>query len=234
MPDIEAANPKRAVKKAAPVQSSQGKKRQKQPIIDNLEELKAEAIRTGTTIRISKRGRVNDGRPTRYYPELCDELLKFFGAVEEPYRETDVTIGGKNWERTEVKLLPNKLPTLEAFCWKHKLLPEYISRWVDEYDDFRQAVTLVKAWQKELIVQGGLSGVYDSKFAMFTAINVTDMRNTITYDAHVTVQQLRDPAERRLLADMAKEMGSKILQAQGKLIDVTPTSTCSTEEKSNK
>ena len=44
------------------------------------------------------------------------------------------------------------------------------------YPEFSLAYTRAKQMQKDLLVQGGLLGVYDSKFSIFVAQNFTDMR----------------------------------------------------------
>jgi hypothetical protein len=154
------------------------------------------------------------GRPTDYKPELCDDILEFFGATEECYRESEVTVGGKNWERTETKLLPTKLPTLEGWACKHGIHPGTVWDWTQRHPDFANAVTRVKAWQKQLLIQGGIMGVYDSKFAQFVAINVTDMRNTLTVDNNLQLTLRRDPKELEMMAEMAREIGARIASGQ--------------------
>jgi hypothetical protein len=93
-------------------------------------------------MRISKRGRVNEGRPMKYYRGLCDEILKYFDVG--PVRESVVIVGGKNWQRTETKLLPGDFKSIEDFCWEHNIAPQRISEWCERHEEFAEAVSRVK------------------------------------------------------------------------------------------
>jgi hypothetical protein len=114
------------------------------------------------------------GRPSKYYPELCDELEDFFNV--EPYEEKD----GKR--------IPNDLPTLVSFARKKNISLSAIYDWIDPkhasfHPEFLQTYErVVKHAQKEHILQNGLQGLFTPQFTKFVAVNLTDMREQGIFD----------------------------------------------------
>jgi hypothetical protein len=115
------------------------------------------------------------GRPTDYRPEYCQMLVDFF--TVEPFTETEVHISGKNWEKTETKLIPSKLPTFERFAHNIGVVVQTMLNWCGVYPEFLEAYTRAKQLQKDILVAGGLAGTYNSNFAIFVSQNFTDMRD---------------------------------------------------------
>src|SRR5690554_1307276 len=74
------------------------------------------------------------GRPTKYDPSLCDELLKFFDI--EPHFETPVIKTYKNGTIEEgIKFIPSDLPTLAGFAKKIGVHRDTIHGWATATDD---------------------------------------------------------------------------------------------------
>lgn len=107
------------------------------------------------------------GRPTKYNPKYCEEIIKFFD------REAFTVVGTRE-NGTEV-MAPCKLPTFEGFAISLGVNRDTINEWVKQHDDFSVAHKRAKDYQKEILMQNGLLGLYDKTFAIFTAKNVTDM-----------------------------------------------------------
>jgi hypothetical protein len=121
-------------------------------------------------------------------PEINDDLIAFFSI--EPYREVETITTGKNdYKKIEIKLIPNKVPFFGAFERKHDLTPSTLSRWAGNKDveikmpGFLGAYTRAKELQKEFLVNNGLAGLYPPASFVFTAKNITDMRDPTPGDS---------------------------------------------------
>lgn len=123
-------------------------------------------------------GKFLTGRPSDYRPEYCDMLLAYFNIT--PYVESPVTFQTKSFTKTETKRLPSKFPTLEGFAARELGTDVHtLMEWAKEHPEFHAAYMRAKALQKDVLIDGAMSGVYDSKFSQFVAINCTDMRDKV-------------------------------------------------------
>jgi hypothetical protein len=137
------------------------------------------------------------GRPTKYKPEYCKAIIDYFSV--EPTYEVPVTITFKNGttkESTEER--PTHLRFLSNFADSIGVDDKTLENWSKQHKDFLRAYTRAKALQKQHLVTCGLLGLYNSKFAVFTACNITDMRNKEEHTHGVTDG----------LADLMKEISS--------------------------
>lgn len=131
-----------------------------------------------------------NGAPTKWTPELNEKLIRFFSV--EPTERVVVaayTDRKNKTEREEYKTVPNKLPFFSAFERANGLTVGLLSRWaaeeeklqVEEYppkrEGFLQAYKTSKELQKEFLIQNGLAGFYNATAYIFTAKNLTDMRD---------------------------------------------------------
>jgi hypothetical protein len=124
------------------------------------------------------------GRPTKYDPRYCQEIIDFF--TRNPYEPMLIDNIGDDGEISKVPaltkhgtpiLIPCQLPTFEGFAIKIGVHRETLLNWVESNPDFFDAYKRAKDMQKEILIQNGLVGAYDKTFAIFTAKNVTDMRD---------------------------------------------------------
>jgi hypothetical protein len=119
------------------------------------------------------------GRPSKYKPEYCQQLVDFFsGPKNERVKKAYIT--GKNkYEKTEYETVPCDLPFFSAFARKIGVDHETLtSEWPKQYEDFSVAYNTAKQLQKEFLVTNGLRGLYPPASFIFTAKNITDMRDT--------------------------------------------------------
>ena len=133
------------------------------------------------------------GRPSKYEPRFADMLIDFFNIekfekqmMEEEIRYSAKT-GVKVSEKRKFKLVPNDLPTFEAFARKIGVTKKTMLNWVEsvedpeapepvyKYPDFLHAYNVAKAIQKEFLIDNGLKGNYPPASFIFVAKNVTDM-----------------------------------------------------------
>lgn len=168
--------------------SSKAKKpiKRKSPIKDP----KTGKIVKGVAQHTNKNGTA--GQPTKYKPEYCDMMTEFFSGekykrvlIEDEERETKT---GKT-RKTKYKYMANDLPFLEAFARKIGVSYVTLYNWAHEKVDksnpesdyknpeFFEAYKEAKQLQKEFLIVNGLNGLYMPSSYIFTAKNITDMKD---------------------------------------------------------
>ncbi len=135
-----------------------------------------------------------------FKPEYTDALITFFDI--QPYnrevieKSVEYFASGQEKKRAEkFKYMPAKLPTLYRFARSIGVDYSTVWRWAEkgetmqgderiwhkdtapEFIRFCNAYKQAKEIQKEFLINIGLSGAAPSPFAIFTAKNVTDMRD---------------------------------------------------------
>jgi hypothetical protein len=128
------------------------------------------------TKRKAPEDRLPMGRPTKYKPEYCQELIEFFSMP--PYREIAETITYKDGTKKETtKLVPNNLPFLFEFAHKIGVETKTLDNWTKEHPDFLHAYKKAKEKQQAFLVNNCLTGLFQQTFGIFTAKNITDWRD---------------------------------------------------------
>ena len=123
------------------------------------------------------------GRPTKYYPEIVQELVDWFD--QEPYEDVEIEHYGKNGEIKWIdkKRMPRQLPTLINFARAKGIGLSTIYDWIDpKHSSYQQKFSdtytrVAKTAQREVIIQNGLNGTFNPIFTKFVAVNMTDMRD---------------------------------------------------------
>jgi len=116
------------------------------------------------------------GRPTKYKPEYCQEIVDYFsGPLTELITKAVITKDGKVKEIQELKATPVKW--LEDFAWDRGTSTKIMEEWAQRYPDFRAAYARAKDLQKRHLAQCTIDRLYEPMFAKFLAQNITDMRD---------------------------------------------------------
>lgn len=110
-----------------------------------------------------------EGRPTKYKPEYCQDMLDYFNIA--PY-----TVDKSEKGRQEV---PNDLPLFEGFAAHIGVHRETLINWTKEHPQFFDAYKQAKELQKKILIVNALRGNYNNTFSIFTAKNITDMRDEV-------------------------------------------------------
>lgn len=125
------------------------------------------------------------GRPSKYQPRYAIDLVEFFSrdywTIDEVEKTNPMT--GVNY-KVKIKR-PSDFPTFERFAAEILVDQDTLSNWANAKDDegnlihpdFFGAYKVAKAKQKDFLIYHGLAGSYNGSFAIFTAKNVTDMRD---------------------------------------------------------
>lgn len=109
------------------------------------------------------------GRPTKYRPEYCEKILEFFS--QAPFQEIKCPDTGN------IKRFGNPMPFLSTFAKEIGVNQDTLHEWSRVHPEFSEALKKAKSLQKEFLITNGLLGLYNPTFAIFTAKNITDMRN---------------------------------------------------------
>jgi hypothetical protein len=133
------------------------------------------------------------GRPSDYKPEYCQMVIDFF--TQEPFTTIPVKDKGGNETVAVDKngkpyLKPCPLPTKEGFAISINVHTDTLLNWAKKHEDFFGAIRKAENLQKNILIQNGLFGNYESKFCQFVAKNVTDMsdkQEIISRNANVEI-----------------------------------------------
>ena len=116
------------------------------------------------------------GRPTKYKPEYCDEIVEFFSTP--PYREVEITHRNKDGSTyTTYEDKPNDLPFLSQFARHIDVNTDTLLEWRDKHPEFSVAYKKAKDLQKEFLATNAVRGLTNTTFSIFTAKNITDWRD---------------------------------------------------------
>ena len=121
----------------------------------------------------------------KYDPKFCDMIIDFFDI--EPYYYPVLRVekdeDGEEVEILSNKPVANKLPTLTKFAKSIGTTRQTLLNWSkalndDEeprYPEWVVAYAHAKTLQKDILIENGLNGLYNSQAFIFTAKNITDM-----------------------------------------------------------
>jgi hypothetical protein len=138
------------------------------------------------------------GRPTKYDPKYAKQIITFFKI--EPYKQVITEKITEYFKEGTIKkkaakyrLIPNKMPTLFSFAQTIGVNYDTVREWKNEryrddyenealrgqlkHPEFSVAYKEAKQLQKEFLISIGLAGAAPAAFAIFTAKNVTNMRD---------------------------------------------------------
>ena len=96
------------------------------------------------------------GRPLKYKPSFPQDLVEYF--------KTPAPSSGKSTAWTY-------FPTLEGWCNLVGISPVTVSDWATKYPEFSKALEICNAYQKDCLLQAGLTGKYNANFAKFILVN---------------------------------------------------------------
>lgn len=123
------------------------------------------------------------GRPSKYDPKYCDEIIKFFDIA--PYQKATETITFKDGsQKTVDKTVANDLPFISQFAKKIGVSRDTINEWSKKHSEFSDALKKAKEMQEAILVTNGLHGLYNPTFAIFTAKNIAGWRDKIEQELY--------------------------------------------------
>lgn len=141
------------------------------------------------------KGASRGGRPSKFDPKYCGLIIEFFDRKPFEYEYVDDEDGNKVLVTTKSGapvIKPCDFPTFERFAYSIGVHRETLRNWCDVSPEFFAAYKKAEMLQKDILIQNGLTGGYDKTFAIFTAKNVTDMRDKqeVEHSGGVTVTKI--------------------------------------------
>lgn len=146
----------------------------------------------GRNIEVMAKRKHPGGRPSKYKPKYCKAIEEFFDV--EPWQEVEVTHTNKKGDEwTSYERRPNSMPKFHDFAKSIRVNEDTVVEWANKkdesgnqvYPEFSASYKRAKELQKWFLIENGLNGLYNATFAIFTAKNVTDMRDQTLID-HTT------------------------------------------------
>lgn len=145
------------------------------------------------------------GRPSKYTPQLADQLIKFFAT--KPYEEIVTPFG--------ITKKAIDFPLLIDFIMKHKLNYVNVHEWIKIHPEFLKAYKMAKDLQQRTMVVNTLHKLYDSKFAYFASKNLFGWRDEVDLNqkfsgtlyvehANKSIEELKKEAE-NIAIDIVRE-----------------------------
>lgn len=137
-------------------------------------------------------GRRPVGRPSDYRPEFVAELISYFSIDVQSVVDVDV-VDREGKTRTEKKVVTNTFPTLTRFAAKIGVTRQTLHEWAtDKTEDgapkrpeFAYAYARAKEAQESLLVEGGMAGLYEARFAVFASKNLIGWKDQIETSGEV-------------------------------------------------
>lgn len=123
------------------------------------------------------------GQPTKWNPEMNERIVAYFDVpLTRTATKQVLTKDGRREEISEEVAVD--LPLFEGFAAENDITTETILNWAkpenaEKYPGFFSAYKKAKQCQKRILVANGLAGRYSTPFAIFTAKNITDMRDQV-------------------------------------------------------
>jgi hypothetical protein len=138
-------------------------------------------------------GRRPVGRPTEYRPEFVAELIAYFDIEVERLEDVDV-VSKDGQTRTEKKVVINTFPTLTRFASRIGVTRQTLHDWATATDkdgallrpEFSYAYARAKDSQESLLIEGGMAGVYEPRFATLAVKNLAGWQDKLETMGEVT------------------------------------------------
>ncbi len=128
--------------------------------------------------------RKGEGRPSKYKPEYCQEIIKYFDI--EHYKIIQIKTKGKNFEKIEEKEVANSLQFISGFARKIDVNVDTLREWKANHPEFSAAFTRAKELQHEMMVNNASKGLYNPNFLIFAMKNMHEWRDRTEIDHGLT------------------------------------------------
>lgn len=149
----------------------------------------------------SPTGKHPGGRPTKYYPELCEDLIKFFDRPLYIKKIERKLVEGE-WVEVEHEV-PNETPFLIKWTMKHKISVDTPANWSKQYPEFFRALNTAKSLQERFLVELGIKGDHNGFMTFQTLKNVAGWRDKHEVESKTEVKSVQEVIVK--FEDMSRE-----------------------------
>jgi len=115
------------------------------------------------------------GRPSKYKPEFCEQMIKFFDRNPVETIEAGKLYDKEgNVTKTLTKEVACQCPTFEKYCADIGISKQTFHNWVKEHEMFLDAYLKSKNFQANIMMVNGMSGMFNPGF---TGLSMKNMHN---------------------------------------------------------
>lgn len=116
------------------------------------------------------------GRPTKYKPEYCEQIIKYFDV--EHTNVISVTVTYKNGDtREEERVVANDLPTFQRFSYEIGVCTDTLHEWKKVHPEFSEAYKRAQELQEAMWLTNSMKGLYPGAFTIFAGKNMFGWRD---------------------------------------------------------
>lgn len=138
------------------------------------------------------------GRPEEYKEEYISKVDEYIKENQDEYEEYHKTRGDKS--DTFERIIKVKLPSVEGFAYYLDVSKKSLYNWSKEYPEFLHALGKIEKEQQKRLINGGLSGEYNSTIAklILSANHGMREKTDITSDNKVLPQPIYGGASTKI------------------------------------
>jgi hypothetical protein len=131
---------------------------------------------------IKENGKNATGAPTKYNPEYCQSIVKYFKDAPVWQEIQDSSTSDIKGGSRHSKKIPARMPTFGQYASNIGVNGDTLVEWEKEHKDFSAAYNEAKRLQQEWLIEVGMSGECPPASFIFIAKNVTDMKDKTEVD----------------------------------------------------
>lgn len=104
------------------------------------------------------------GRPSRYRPEYCEAVIKYFSVDSWEMYNTN--------KNGNAQIIPSgRMPTFERWAAELGVGARTLGDWIDTYPEFAEAYSIAKDLQKAFLMELGAAGVGNQTIQLMLRTN---------------------------------------------------------------
>lgn len=129
------------------------------------------------------------GRPTKYLPEYCEQIVKYFD--KEPIEKIETIKEDKNGDPyTVINERACQCPTFEYFSAKLGVSRQTMLSWTKLFPEFLVAYESARSFQANIMLVNGMSGAYNAGFTGLSMKNMHGWKDKSEVENNHTVHQM--------------------------------------------
>ena len=142
---------------------------------------------TDTPIK-KKKAKGAGGRPSKYKPEYCEDIVEYFSIdpvaerVESTRYDKDGNVSGETLKETGPIL-----PTFTRYALKIGVCDDTLLNWSKEFPEFLVAYRRCEKLQEDVWRINALKGTYNAAFSIFLGKNVFGYKDKTEIEQNTTV-----------------------------------------------
>ena len=157
------------------------------------------------------------GRPTKYKPEYCQEILEFFNREPWERKHVEDSNGNKLFKKNGEPFIDKviaQFPTFEKFAADRGVTHKTLINWHSE-EEFLQAYNIAKQMQHHILLQNGLFANYSPQYAALITHNTCTHVDGKRYGSKVDTDLTTGGESLNKDVELSEEQLLKVLEEKG-------------------